>query len=97
MIYDKTHGAALIYQPYEAHIFPVAGLELPQGKEVRQEYRQLWKQYYKTIAIKERENPRCRMGHMPKRFWNHMLEMEQSVQPQFRESAPLVMLKKARE
>ena len=97
LIYDKTHEAALIYQPYEAHILPITQLELPQEGEIRQEYRRLWKRYYDSIAIRERENPRCRMGHMPKRFWNHMLEMEQLVQPQFREPSGPAMLKKAEE
>lgn len=44
-------------------------------------YQQLWRRYYDTIAIRERYNPRCRMGHCPKRFWNHMLEMEGAVSP----------------
>ena len=39
-------------------------------------YRVLWKRFYKTIAIAARENPRCRMTHCPKRYWENMLEMD---------------------
>ena len=38
--------------------------------------RTLWQEYYDAIAIKQRENPRCRMTHMPKRFWSCMTEFQ---------------------
>ena len=33
------------------------------------------RRFYDTIAIRERENPRCRMNHMPKKYWKNMVEM----------------------
>lgn len=42
-------------------------------------YEDLWKTFFKTIAIKERKNPRCQMNFVPKRYWNHMLEMEDNA------------------
>ncbi|MBC8545787.1 TIGR03915 family putative DNA repair protein [Clostridiaceae bacterium NSJ-31] len=77
LIYDKAHGMALIYRPYSAQIFSIEQLELPEADEYELAYRRLWKQYYNSIAIETRYNPRCRMGHMPKRFWGHMTEFEQ--------------------
>ena len=44
--------------------------------EIEANYRILWKRFYDTIAIKERENPRGRMTHMPKRYWNTMTEFQ---------------------
>ena len=38
--------------------------------------RSLWKKFYNTIEIKERHNERCRISHMPKRYWKHMTEFE---------------------
>ena len=38
------------------------------------DYRRLWRRFYDTIAIEERRNPKCRMTHMPKRYWNTMTE-----------------------
>lgn len=46
----------------------------PDEAEAR--YRLLWKRFYDTIAIRERENPRCRMTHMPKRYWGTMTEFQ---------------------
>lgn len=76
VIYDKTHGQAVFYQPYEAKIIPIDCWELPRESEQGIFYRQLWKRYYDSIAIEERYNPRCRMTHMYKRFWSHIHEME---------------------
>ena len=37
---------------------------------------ELWKTFFKTIAIKERKNLRCQMNFMPKKYWNNLIEME---------------------
>ena len=31
---------------------------------------------FKTIAIKERENKKCQMSFMPKKYWHNIIEME---------------------
>ncbi len=74
LIVDKTHGMGLMYQPYQARVVPVADLKLPETSADEQTFRELWRMYYDTIAIKERYNPRCRMSHMPKRYWKYMTE-----------------------
>lgn len=40
---------------------------------------ELWKEFFYTIAIKERENKKCQMNFMPKRYWSHMIEMEERL------------------
>lgn len=76
MIYDKTHGMALIYQSQNAELVYIDELTLPEADSTEVEYRRLWRQFYKTIAIEGRKNSRCRMTFMPKRYWGHMTEME---------------------
>lgn len=76
MIYDKTHNAALIYENRKKQIIRAEGLVPPPPTADEQYYRSLWKQFYDTIAITARENPRCRMTHMPKRFWENLTEMQ---------------------
>lgn len=41
-----------------------------------QNYRDLWKQYFENMAIKERINPRCQKNMMPVRYWKHLTEMQ---------------------
>jgi probable DNA metabolism protein len=74
LIYDKTHGMALIHQNREFAICAVEELELPAPGEEEMKFRALWRLFYDTIEIRERRNPRCRMSHMPKRFWGCLTE-----------------------
>lgn len=36
----------------------------------------MWKDFYDTVAVEGRENEKCRMTHMPKRFWKYMPEFK---------------------
>jgi len=39
-------------------------------------FQQLWKEYFNTIAIKARINPRLQRQNMPARFWKYMTEKQ---------------------
>ncbi len=80
LIYDRTHGMALMYQEGEARICDVEAFEQPQPGEEEKKFRALWRLFYDTIEIKERHNPRCRMSHMPKRFWSCMTEFARGME-----------------
>lgn len=75
MIFDKTNKAALTYQNGTAEIISVDSIEFPEVTEAETRYQMLWKRFYDTVAIEARINPRCRMTHMPKRYWENMLEV----------------------
>ncbi len=75
MIYDKTHREALVHQDGRSGIFPMELLDLPAISDGERYLRAMWQRFYSTIGISERENPACRRSHMPKRYWDHMLEM----------------------
>jgi probable DNA metabolism protein len=75
-IYDKTHGMALLYQPYKHVIISVEDLQMPEPDEAEQSIRELWRLFYDTIEIQGRHNPRCRMSHMPKRYWKYLTEFD---------------------
>lgn len=78
MIYDKTHGMALIHRPGESKIISVDELTLPEIDETEAAYRHLWKSFYDAIAIRDRCNPRLRMSLMPKRYWGRLPEMAET-------------------
>lgn len=75
-IYDRTHREALFYAAGRAVIRPLEDFVMAPPDETEAHYRLLWKQFYETIAIKERHNPKCRMTHMPKRYWSSMTEFQ---------------------
>lgn len=76
LIYDKTHGLALVYADRSWTISSVENLSLPALSEEEKTCRALWRMFYDTIEIKERHNPRCRAGHMPKRYWGCLTEFQ---------------------
>ena len=75
-IYDRTHHEALFYAAGRAVIRPLADFQMAPPDETEAHYRLLWKRFYDTIAIRERENPQLRMTHMPKRYWGTMTEFQ---------------------
>lgn len=73
-IYDRTHRELLFYADGKSRLLVVAGFQptLPEGEELH--FRALWKRFYETVAIKERENPRCQNTFLPKRYRGTMTE-----------------------
>jgi probable DNA metabolism protein len=74
LIYDKTHKCAFVYQNGEKSLIPLEHLELPKAGAEEEKYRELWKQFYKTIAIEGRINTKLRMNNLPNRYRAHMTE-----------------------
>ena len=74
LIYDKSHKFAFVYENGKKSLIPLMQLELPETGAKEEEIRALWKQFYNTIAIEGRLNPKLRMSNMPKRYWTHMTE-----------------------
>lgn len=81
LIYDKTHHMALVHQPGQDAIIPLENFTLEHPNETEQQFRALWKRFYHTIGIEGRFNPKCRMTHMPKRYWENMTEFVDSALP----------------
>ncbi|WP_409968577.1 TIGR03915 family putative DNA repair protein [Bengtsoniella intestinalis] len=75
-LYDRTHHQGLFYAQGKSTIIPVESFQMEASDDEEAHYRTLWKQFYDTIAIKERENPTCRRTQMPQRFWITMTEFQ---------------------
>ena len=74
MIYDSLRRTALVHSDGKCAFVPLEEYSQPAADEEEKKYRALFKMFYDTIEIKERHNERCRMSHMPKRFWKNMTE-----------------------
>ena len=81
LIYDRTHREALFYQPRQWAILPLEDVQLSAPGETERRFRALWRRFYQTIAIEDRYNPKCRMTHMPKRYWSAMTEFQADTPP----------------
>ena len=76
VLHDRTHREALVHQPGRWAILPVQEFQMGPAGETELAYRRLWRSFYDTIAIEGRYNPKCRMTHMPKRYWGTMTEFQ---------------------
>ena len=74
LIHDKTHEKVWMYERGQTQICDAEGFVLPEPGQEELEFRKLWRLFYDTIAIEGRYNPKCRMTHMPKRYWENMTE-----------------------
>lgn len=76
LLYDRTHGQALVYRPGQWVIAAVDQLQLPRAGKEELRYRSLWRRFFHTVAIEDRRNPRCQNTHLPKRFRGQMTEFQ---------------------
>lgn len=74
IIHDKTRNICLLYNGKEYQIIDSTHIKIPDISEEEQKYQELWKLFFKTIAISERKNPRCQMQYMPKKYWKDLIE-----------------------
>lgn len=88
MIYDESHHSALIHQGNNTAIMAIEDLQRPDPSEDAF-YCDLWKLYYEHIAIDSRYNPKCRMNHMPKRFWTDLPEVSEELSDNYRKKLSL--------
>ncbi|MDE5618582.1 MAG: TIGR03915 family putative DNA repair protein [Clostridia bacterium] len=72
-IYDKVHKLGFVHDGGRNELLPIDGFEPDEISKDEERYRALWHVFYNTIEIKARHNERCRLNHMPKRFWEDFM------------------------
>ena len=76
LIYDRTHREILLYANGRWKISPLDSFTMARPGKTEAAYRKLWKTFYDTIAIRERNNPRCQRTHLPLRYRAVMTEFQ---------------------
>lgn len=73
--YDLKNVTEVNFETKEAHL--LSGILNDQLKhEDEKLFQQLWKEYFKATAIKERLNPKLHRQNMPARFWKYLTEKQ---------------------
>lgn len=79
MIHDVKRGIAAVS---DGKRFLMGEVEAERAakkedySESELETRELWKEFFRSIAITERKNPGLQRKNMPKRYWKYLTEME---------------------
>ena len=73
--YDLSTVTEVRFEEKESHL--LTGM-LSEDLMMHDEklFQQMWKEYFKSIAIKERINPRLHRQHLPVRFWKYLTEKQ---------------------
>ena len=82
-ICDIQHHEAAVYGGKKVSLVTVDKEEkhLKYGS-MEEDFRQLWRNYYRHMGIKERRNPKARMNFIPKKYWPCLTEMEDTYNMQ---------------
>ena len=91
-IVDVKRGFGVYYENYRTHFVTVPDRNYIATHAPPDQFTQMWKSYYDTMAIKERLNPRLLRRCLPVRYWKHLPErslLGSSIQNVGKESSPL--------
>jgi probable DNA metabolism protein len=76
VIHDVKRGIGIVYENNEWILRDLKFEKLESHEKEELFYQNLWKVFHKSVAIKERSNERLQMQHMPKKYWNNLIEMK---------------------
>ncbi|MDR1516923.1 MAG: TIGR03915 family putative DNA repair protein [Dysgonamonadaceae bacterium] len=74
--YDLKTVSEITFSEEDAEKLSSGKLDNAKLSESETLLQTLWKEYFKTLAIKERVNLRLQRQNMPKRYWKYMTEMQ---------------------
>lgn len=83
IIYDENRKIAALHKKGNAYLLaevPDADEEfMSRFSEKEQAFRQLWLEFFHSIAIEARTNPRLQRQNIPKRFWKDTVELADRI------------------
>ena len=69
VLHDVTHNICGVYDTKEWHISSSEGLKPPERSDREDEIEKLWKTFFDSVSIKERENSKLQKQNMPSRYF----------------------------
>jgi len=76
VIHDVKRKIGIVYENNEMILRDLKFEKLESHEEEELFYQNLWKVFHKSVSIKERTNERLQMQHMPKKYWDNLIEMK---------------------
>ena len=80
-LYDRTHREVLLYTHGQSRILPLDEFCMAGPDAQEAAFRCLWRQFFQSVAIAERTNPRCQQTQMPLRYRSTMTEFQTDPLP----------------
>jgi len=76
IIHDVKRKIGIVYEENEWILRNLLFEKLESRDKEELFYQNLWKVFHKSVSIKERSNEKLQMQHMPKKYWNNLIEMK---------------------
>lgn len=76
IIHDIKRNIASVYNKVSWEITEMNDDIYNSLKDYNDEFEDLWKNYFVSITIKERANPKLQKRMMPKRYWKNLTEID---------------------
>lgn len=76
IIHDKKRQLALVHDTSRTQIHQVHTMDAPVLHQDELAIQQLWKHFFKSVTISERENPSCQRNHVPHYYRNYLTEFQ---------------------
>ena len=75
IIHDAKRSVFALYDTNQV-IFIREDISIPIDNSEDKIFEELWKDYFKTIAIENRRNPKLQKQFLPRRYWKNLTEMQ---------------------
>lgn len=72
ILHDRQRKKAAVFEKGRLSFLALEGVE----SFFQDDFEGLWQQYFKSIAIEERKNPRLQKQFMPARYWKYLTEKQ---------------------
>lgn len=76
IIHDVGRDIAALYNKKSFIISEFSVDDIPGTTEEENEYQKLWKQFFTTLSIPSRNNPKLQRQLMPRRYWDYLIEKQ---------------------
>ena len=77
LIYDTERGYGIIYDTKsscEIRLPPDKLMAITGDKSEDEKYQSLWKNYFESVNITQRNNPKAHLRQLPRRYWKYLPE-----------------------
>lgn len=74
IIHDVKRELAALYNKKTWMMSEFSAEDIPGATEEESKYAGLWKEFFNTLAIPSRNNPKLQRQLLPRRYWEHLTE-----------------------
>ncbi len=80
VIKDVGRNMVSIYDKKDFYLVLGENVKITEDLSAKEiEFSKMWQDFYKTVAISERRNEKCRRNFMPKKYWPYLLEVRDEL------------------